>query len=161
MEPMSICLRQAVFADGATLHTCFGATEPWDQFQPRFSRWMHQQERNCLFYLVLERDGQVVGQGQLHFRSRHRAEIANVMVAAAYRRQGYGTLLVHRLIQEAQSRSHNLVELCVAAENHPAQALYRQLGFAVARAFITPRGESALVMKTVFSQENKPLLAGA
>jgi len=160
MEPMSICLRQAVLADGVTIHACFGATEPWEQFQTRYSHWMHQQEQNRLFYLLLEQDEQLVGQGQLHFWPRYRAEIAYVAVAAAYRRQGFGTILLNRLIQEAQARSCRQLELCVTTENHPAQALYRQLGFTVSHGFRTPSGEPALVMETSFAPVAKTLFTG-
>ena len=146
MEPMNTCLRQAVLDDGPTVHSHLFAEEPWKQFYPRFFSWITRQEQNRLFYLLVKQDDNLVGQGQLHFSRRHQAEIANVCIAAAYRRQGFGTTIINQLIQEAQTRQCALIELCVTEENQAAQTLYQKLGFAVSRSLFTPHGELALVM---------------
>lgn len=160
MEAMKMSLRRAFYEDGLEIHRTFFPQDSWADFHSRFFHWISGQVENRSIYLLAEQDGVLVGQGQLHFYRRDRAEIANVCVAAAYRRQGFGTTLINRLIQEAQNRPCGLIELCVTVENQSAQALYRRLGFTVSHSFVTPDGELALVMEKTVSQATEPFLAG-
>lgn len=56
-------------------------------------------------------------------------EILSVGVANSAKRQGLGHLLVATLVDQARSRATARVYLEVAADNTPALALYRSLGF--------------------------------
>jgi ribosomal protein S18 acetylase RimI-like enzyme len=82
--------------------------------------------------LVAERDGQIVGCGQLWAWHRG-AEIADLVVAAPFRGQGIGRKLIEALLQEARSLGVVAVEIGVEADNRRALALYRRLGFVYRR----------------------------
>jgi ribosomal protein S18 acetylase RimI-like enzyme len=146
MEAMKIRLRRAIYEDAPEIHPTFFPHESWLDFHSRFFHWISGQVENRIVYLLAEQDGVLVGQGQLHFYRRDRAEIANVCVAAAYQRQGIGTTIINHLFQEAQTRPCQKIELCVAENNHAAQALYRQLGFVVVGSIVTLQDGLALVM---------------
>ena len=54
----------------------------------------------------------------------------DICVDEAYRRQGIGELLCRKAIEMAKAENADAVELGVWAENSPAVALYRKMGFA-------------------------------
>lgn len=56
-------------------------------------------------------------------------ELENLLVAPAARRQGVGTQLLRRLLQEARRRHARSVLLEVRASNATARALYQNCGF--------------------------------
>jgi ribosomal-protein-alanine N-acetyltransferase len=85
------------------------------------------------------------------------AEILTLAVAPAMRRQG----IARTLVQKAATRAHGLgaetMFLEVAADNTPALALYRGLGFApvgLRKAYYGPT--DALVLKTSLPLPNSP-----
>lgn len=141
--------RWAGAKDAAALHTLFFIMETWDVFYPRFMDWLRWQERGRMVYMLVEREGQLVGQGQLFLGPGTRGEIANVNVAAAYQNQGIGTTILNRLVQYAQIHAYTVVEISVAISNHRAQALYQRLGFVVDRPLHSAYDEASLVMKMV------------
>jgi ribosomal protein S18 acetylase RimI-like enzyme len=82
--------------------------------------------------LVAEREGQIVGCGQLS--AWHRGtEITDLVVAAPFRGQGIGRTLIEALLQEARSLGLPAVEIGVEADNRRALDLYRRLGFVYRR----------------------------
>lgn len=54
----------------------------------------------------------------------------DICVDVAYRRQGVGEMLCRKAIEIAKAENADAVELGVWAENLPAVALYRKMGFA-------------------------------
>ncbi len=60
--------------------------------------------------------------------------IADVAVAAAYRRRGVARALLQRAEQDARLRALEYLGLYVRETNHGARALYQQLGFQPVRA---------------------------
>lgn len=60
------------------------------------------------------------------------AHIINIAVHPAYRRQGYGELLMRRTIVAALAQGAKKMTLEVRKHNTPAQYLYLKLGFAKA-----------------------------
>lgn len=76
------------------------------------------------------------------------ADLLNVAVSPAYRRQGVGKTLLKRLILGAKRRGIKKLFLEVRASNASAQALYTGEGFTFVaeRKKYYPDGESALVM---------------
>jgi ribosomal protein S18 acetylase RimI-like enzyme len=59
----------------------------------------------------------------------HRATIWGVAVHPARRKEGIGLRLLQRLVAHARDAGVLQLQLAVAVENQPAQALYRSLGF--------------------------------
>jgi ribosomal-protein-alanine N-acetyltransferase len=56
-------------------------------------------------------------------------EITNVAVAADFRRRGIGRALISELVARAGKRGVSRIVLEVRVSNHPAIALYEQMGF--------------------------------
>lgn len=140
-------LRWARLDDAAALHSLFFALETGSSFYPRLVRWLEVQERGRMIYLLVERQGQLVGQGQLFLWPGKRGEIANVAVAAAYQSQGIGTTLLTHLLQQAQMYGCTTVEISAAAANQRAQSLYQRLGFSVDHPLYSSYDETGVVMK--------------
>ena len=59
------------------------------------------------------------------------AQILNIAVSAAYRRQGIGKYLLASALEMIQAHDGHEVFLEVAVSNLPAQYLYRQFGFRI------------------------------
>lgn len=64
-----------------------------------------------------------------HEKARHRAVLWGVYVAPEHRRSGLGRAIVGRAIEEARAMGVEALILSVDAQNAPALALYRALGF--------------------------------
>ena len=78
------------------------------------------------------------------------ADMMNVAVAPAYRRQGVAKRLVVRLVEELATQAVSSITLEVRASNVPAIALYEKLSFAqVGRRpnYYTKPKEDALILR--------------
>lgn len=86
--------------------------------------------------VVAERDGEVVGVGQLTLmaslshRGMWRAEIEAVRVRSDQRGSGLGSALIGWCIEAARARGCGLVQLTSHASRTDAHRFYRRLGFA-------------------------------
>ena len=121
---------------------CFSA--PWSErsiaseLQNEYSLW-----------LVEERDGVAVA----YVGSQScppEADVMNVAVAPAFRRQGIGEGLMVALMDALRDKGMESLTLEVRASNSPAIALYDRLGFTeVGRRpnYYTDPGEDALIMR--------------
>ncbi|HVX06461.1 ribosomal protein S18-alanine N-acetyltransferase [Humibacter sp.] len=82
------------------------------------------------FYLVAERDGEVVGYSGLRaVVSAADADIQTIAVAPEARRLGLGRALMNEMIAEATRLGAREIFLEVRADNPDAQRLYSTLGF--------------------------------
>ncbi len=96
--------------------------------------WYQQHQHECFPVLVAKNETkQVVGWGALSkFREKigyqHTVE-HSVYVAADYRRQGIGRLIVQALINEAQHMSKHVILGGIEAGNEASLRLHRSLGF--------------------------------
>jgi len=80
------------------------------------------------YWLVAEFNGEVVGYiGSQSVLDA--ADVMNLAVAPAYRRQGIGESLVNTLVAYLQQKGIIALLLEVRASNDPAIALYKRLGF--------------------------------
>jgi ribosomal-protein-alanine acetyltransferase len=98
--------------------------------------------------LVLEVDGQIGGflLGRL---AADQAELLNLAVLASQRRQGAGTALLAKAIQEWRPRGAKSVYLEVRESNTGAIAFYEKHGFAktgLRKGYYRAPDESALTM---------------
>ena len=105
-------------------------------------------ERPFFHGILIEENGEVLGYAcqTVLFED---AEIENVAVAPAWRKNGLGKRLMERLVADAKGLEAEQIFLEVRVSNSPAIALYRGFGFEDVR--IRKRyyadGEDALVMK--------------
>jgi len=97
---------------------------------------------------VAEMDGEVVGFVVV-WLIVDEAHIATIAVHPDFRQQGIARRLLETAIQSAREEGAVLATLEVRAGNTAAQALYRQMGFAVVGRrprYYTDNGEDALIM---------------
>ena len=82
------------------------------------------------------------------------SEVLTLAVAPSHRRQGVGRGLLEAALAEAGRRGAEAMFLEVAADNAPALALYRSVGFAQVglRRGYYPDGADALVMRQELAQ---------
>ncbi|OQY34105.1 MAG: hypothetical protein B6I38_02765 [Anaerolineaceae bacterium 4572_5.1] len=101
----------------------------------RFKRWAVRAAGRVSMPLsgfVWDNDGDVIGNlSFIPFRSllHHYYLIANVAVHADYQRQGIGSALVKRALQDLDSRNLDGIWLQVDASNQAAIDLYAKIGF--------------------------------
>ncbi len=76
---------------------------------------------------IVEADGDAVGR-QVVARGAGAVHLVDIALLAHVRGQGIGSALLRKLQQEAADAGVPVV-LHVALNNHPAEALYRRLGF--------------------------------
>ncbi|MBP3412769.1 MAG: ribosomal protein S18-alanine N-acetyltransferase [Oscillospiraceae bacterium] len=100
---------------------CFSA--PWSR-----RSIASELENQLSLWLVEEREGVVAGYvGSQSVPPE--ADVMNVAVSPAYRRQGIGRALMEALITELSARGMESLTLEVRASNEAAIALYEALGF--------------------------------
>ncbi len=80
------------------------------------------------------------------------AELANIAVRSDFRRQGYASRLLERVLQIARDRQVESIYLEVRASNTRAVELYERFGFSrvgVRKTYYDKPKEDALVMRTL------------
>mgnify|MGYP006280068313 CR=1 FL=1 len=87
-------------------------------------------EKSCSF--LCRKDNQTVGFALgCVTDSPSMLRVLSVKVNREHRRQGIGTALMQKLLEEAVSRGMNGLMLHVKPSNTPALSLYRKMGFTV------------------------------
>ncbi len=121
---------------------CF--SDPWSE-----NSIASELDNRLSYWLVAEEQGEVVGYvGSQSILDG--ADMMNLAVAPAFRRQGIGEALVNALIAHLRQKGIIALLLEVRASNDPAIALYQSLGFEQVgrrpRYYHNPR-EDALIMR--------------
>lgn len=101
-------------------------------------------------YVVLRRGDEVVGFGGLWLLV-DQAHIVTVAVKPGARRQGYGRMIVHALIEIAIDAHMDSATLECRVSNEAARALYRHYGFyevGERKRYYADNGEDAVIMTT-------------
>lgn len=75
--------------------------------------------------------------------------LSRIGVSRAYRKQGYGRLLLREARAESRADGHQAIHLTVNSCNHAAIQLYRSEGFVISDAIECGGAPSLLVMKTL------------
>lgn len=81
--------------------------------------------------VVVLLDNEIIGFGMATLWSQV-AEISDLVIRHDKRRQGFGTQLIHHLINYA-AQHRNILEIGVRDDNSQAQTLYERLGFVYQR----------------------------
>ena len=121
-EPMGLCDLQRVLE---IENECFD--NPWSETDFTLSL---KQPKSYEHVYVARRENTVVGY--IVFIVLHEeAQVLNLAVPTAYRRQGIGKYLLASALEIIRSHNGHKVFLEVAVGNLPAQYLYRQFGFRI------------------------------
>jgi ribosomal-protein-alanine N-acetyltransferase len=112
--------------------------------------WSELAQRDTRHYLVADDEGAIVGYAGLCAYAPHEAYVQTIAVAAARQRSGVGRALLQALLEEADRRRCDHVDLEVRADNERAVRLYEQHGFTrigLRRGYYQPSGADAIVMR--------------
>jgi [ribosomal protein S18]-alanine N-acetyltransferase len=114
--------------------------------------WSELAQRDTRMYLVEdgEAEGEVTAYAGLCAYAPNEAYVQTIAVAPTAQGKGIGTALLRKLIEEAQHRGVDHIDLEVRADNETAQRLYRHHGFtkiAIRRKYYQPSGMDAIVMR--------------
>jgi len=99
-------------------------------------------------YLVLEKEGQIVGYCGM-WLIVDEAHITNIAVLPEFRGQKLGEGILRMIMEVAKKRGAKSMTLEVRVSNTVAQSLYRKLGFmngGIRKNYYTDNYENALVM---------------
>jgi ribosomal-protein-alanine N-acetyltransferase len=112
--------------------------------------WSELAERATRMYLVEEDDAGVCAYAGLCTYEPHEAYIQTIAVAPRAQRRGIGEQLLVSMLDEADRRRCEHVDLEVRADNDAAMRLYERHGFskvAIRRNYYQPSGMDAVVMR--------------
>jgi ribosomal-protein-alanine N-acetyltransferase len=123
-------------------HLCF--TMPWsrDAFVAELT------QNHFAHYLVVEKDGQVIGYGGM-WLILDEAHVTNIAIHPEQRGKGYGEELLRRMMALSIARGGTAMTLEVRVSNLPAQRLYEKMGFVshgIRKGYYTDNNEDALIM---------------
>ena len=134
IEPV-MRMESELFADDAWSDTMF---------------WSELAERDSRTYLVAVDGDAVVGYAGLCAYGDDVSYVQTIGVTISHQRHGVGTSLLVALLDDAERRGAQHVDLEVRADNSSAIDLYRKHGFAplgLRRGYYQPSGADALVMR--------------
>jgi len=112
---------------GALKRACYPDT-PLEDVQDYVTWCLHPSRQSWIARLVVEVDGEVVGNAQLTVWDQV-GEIGSVVVVPAYRRQGLARRLITALTAEAQARGLAELEIWVRQDQPAIEGFYQQMGF--------------------------------
>ncbi len=116
---------------------------PWSE-----NAFREMLSQDSMVYLVADLDGQIIGGAGIR-NILGEAEITNVAIKGAYRRHGYGKLLLKSLLEKGTQMGAYAFTLEVRRSNLPAIMLYKRLGFTeegTRKNFYERPQEDALIM---------------
>jgi ribosomal-protein-alanine N-acetyltransferase len=98
----------------------------------QFSPWSEDTFKKCI---ILGSQGWVVEVNQeiigfiLLYAKLGEGHILNLGIHPAYQRQGFGTLLMNKILEIAKNEALHIIYLEVRHSNHAAIGLYEKMGF--------------------------------
>lgn len=119
-------------------------TSPWKE-----DDIYHDLTRNPFSdYLVVEKDDEIIGYCGA-WTVADSAQITNIAISPHERGNGYGEMLLKRMIELVKIRGASQMSLEVRKSNYVAQNLYKQYGFkpvGIRENYYQDDGEDAIVM---------------
>lgn len=110
-----------------------GLSEYFDVINPTLNADLHDINASYLqqgsLFIVAELENELVGTGALVTETTDTARIVRVSVAAHFRRQGIGQLIVEKLISAAKHRNFDRIVVETNDDWHKAINLYKSCGF--------------------------------
>ena len=141
-----ILLRPIAPQDLLNLYKSCYADQPFQTVMAMLESSLAWQQKESRVHLLVGQGEMILGAGHVG-RYGRKAEIADVIIAESFRRQGLGTWLVQSLIQIAQEKNWLPLEIGVYADNLPALFLYRRLGFLPKKTITLNRGGEAFILE--------------
>jgi len=123
---------------------CYNGTVPWQKGP--LVREIELND-NALYFIAYDKEKPVAFIGSWFLGDE--AHITNLATIPEYQNLGVGTFLMEEIIQLAGAYTFSHVTLEVRVSNHPAQSLYRKLGFtdgSVKKNYYSVDNEDALNM---------------
>ncbi len=144
--PDGLIFRLVEMDDERPLHQLCFSQQTSKTFSSYFQNLLQRQSQKHLFWIIIEKDRTIIGNGQLIFLAQA-AECANLFVTEPYRNLGIGTALIEVLTAVAQHHHIATLEIGVETENQAALRLYQRLGFIVQKELIIPENKPALILR--------------
>lgn len=119
----SVGTREALLPDAEAIYRLISAYSTDGTLLPRTLAEICENVRD---FVVLERDGEIIGCGALHLYGPHLAEIRSITVDRSRQRSGGGRKLVKALL--AQARKHEVNSICLFTR---IPDFFAQMGFSV------------------------------
>jgi ribosomal-protein-alanine N-acetyltransferase len=116
--------------------------------------WSELAQHDTRLYVVEEAEDTITAYAGLCVYEPHEAYVQTIAVAPTAQGGGIGTKLLIALVDEAQRRGVDHLDLEVRADNDGARRLYERHGFtqiAVRRNYYQPSGTDAVVMRKELS----------
>jgi len=121
-------IRPACLEDAQALHRHCYPDHEYGDVRDYLAWCLRQAGKGWIVRLVAEVDGRALGNAQLT-QWGQRGEIGSLMVAPDYRRRGIGRQLLAALIEEAERRGLDPLEIHASEDDPPLIAFYERLGF--------------------------------
>lgn len=124
-----LAFRRSLLADGPTMaynHAYGGTIDfPEEKWADWYRRWVAEPDRRFYRYLKIEGTETFTGEAAYHWDGEIGEYLCDVVVAARYRRRGYGTQGLVRLCEAA--KENGIIRLCdsIAIDNPSIQLFYR------------------------------------
>lgn len=93
-----VSIRKAVMSDVLRIQELINHYASTDIMLPKSLNQLYENLRD---YMVLEKDGKIIGCGALHFFWEDLAEIRSLAIDAQESKKGYGSVIVEALVKEA------------------------------------------------------------
>jgi len=117
--------------------------EPWSK-----RLFLKEMRRPDSYFMVFRLNAEVIGYGGFWWAAGE-IHITNIAVHPAYRRRGYGGMILEHLLNTAVCRHATMATLEVRETNLVAISLYEKFGFrpvAIQREYYSDSGEDAVIM---------------
>lgn len=131
-EYEELYFRRDLLADAETMaynHAYGGTIDfPKEKWAGWYKRWVSEPDRRFYRYIKIEETGELVGEAAYHYDAELGEYLSDVIVAARYRRKGYGVQGVTLLCEVA--KENGVARLCdnIAIDN-PAVHMFLKAGF--------------------------------
>ena len=122
---------------------CLSFPVPWTK-----QAFVNELTNENACYVLLCREDTVIGYGAF-WQAADNADITNIAVHPAYRKQGLGKKILTKLLEEAKKNGIKEIYLEVRVSNIAAQALYASCGFenvGMRKKYYADNGEDAVIM---------------
>lgn len=126
--PLDAIIRPARLDDAKALHRHCYPEYGFDDVREYLAWCLRQADKGWIVRLVAEVDGQAVGNAQLTLWGQN-GEIGSLVVAPDYRRRGLARRLLTALINEADRRGLEALEIGASECTPSVIAFYQRLGF--------------------------------
>ena len=99
--------------------------EDWGDW---YDWWVVNHENKRYYRYVVDENNVFIGEIAYHYSSEYKGYMANVLIYSKYRKQGYGTMALQMLCDEARNNGVSFLYDDIAI-NNPGISIFIKLGF--------------------------------